>query len=178
MNRGHSFVEVMIALLIIAIALIPILSMFTHQTKVAHFNKFQLIARYRARQEAEALAALDYAALAKLAGTVDYPITRREDETGLKGLPLLYPLPKAELAAMTGDGKITPELAHFAGTLELFSTAAFWEEINPGGLARIVIYVMWKIPGEPQTRAPHVVRYFKLVSRRDNSLFQRRRIEK
>ncbi len=178
MNRGHSFVEVMIALLIIAIALIPILSMFMHQTQVAHFNKFQLIARYRARQEAEALATLDYVALQKLAGTVDYPISLRDDEGGLKGLPLLYPPAKAELAAMTPDGKLTPELAHMADTLGLFSTAAFFEEIDAGGLARIVIYVLWKIPGEPPSRAPHMIRYFKLVSRRENSLDQRRRIER
>jgi len=176
-RRAYSFVEVMLAVLIIAAAMVPILTMFMQQTQVAHFNKFHLLARYRARQVAEGLGALEYDALEALAGTATYGLPLAEVQ-GLKGLPLLIPPPTAELQAVAGGGALPPHLEHFAETLSLFQLAAYFEEIDDKGFARIAVYVTWRVPGEPLTGDPHLLRFTRFVSRRENSLFQRRRIER
>jgi len=173
-RQAFTFVEVLLALLIVAMGLGPIILFYRQGTKVAAFNEEHLLARYRARRILESISALDYETIRQLAGRATYPaLGVRGMPTGLDGLPTLLPAVQYELPVMADQIPLPPYLEHFKEKLGLFHEAVFWEQLDADGFGRIIVIVSWHQPGEVPTSPPHVYRHVKFVYRAEISLFQR-----
>lgn len=159
LDGGFSLVEVLLAVLILALCLVPVLALNMQQTRGAWFTDCHLAARAHARRVAETLAAQDYDALRQAAAS---------DDEG--SLPSLLPAAAAELARLSGEAPLPRHLQAYATSRERFTQSVTFEELAPTGLARIVVRVSWAMPGESPAAASHDVTYVVFVSRRDLSL--------
>jgi len=159
-RRGFTFVEVLVALLIIVFGLGPLILHYTQETRVAYFNEFHLLARYRARRQLEHLAALDYETIRLLAA----------DPQGLVGV---VPAVRYELPVLTGEATLPAYLAFYTDKMELFRDELTWTELDPAGLARVDVEVRWREPGDRPGRSAHGYRHTVLVSRSEVGCFGR-----
>lgn len=177
-NEAFSFVEVMMAILIVAFGLGPIILFYQQETRVVHFNEYHLLARYRARKILATMGALDYATIKSLVGKASYPLIGADDiASELEALPTLVAPARYELPVVADEIDLPENLKHFRGKLEFFQEALFWQEEKPGELAKLIVFITWKMPNEASTQKPHVYRHVKFVSRKELSLFARPKLE-
>ena len=176
MRKGFSLVEVLVAVVVVALGLLPLLGMYSKQTHVAHVNKFHVLARARARRISESLSALDYGTLKNLAGTVETKVPSVVGKE-LAALPIVLPKQEDEMRQLFGTKELAPVHKHFLATLKLYNEGAYWEEVDERGFARLVVYLSWRSPSDPLNREPHVLRHVKFITKKEHSLFVKRQIE-
>jgi len=169
--RGVSLIEVVIALAILGAALLPLVTMYQQQHRVAHVNEFHFVARCRAERMLTALQGLEYATLAALAGRGTVPSDMPTDRRPAGGRPLPDSLLPAavELWDLAGPAASADAVELQADRQRCFRSAAFFVDVEPGLLARIVVVVSWKVPGEATGRPPHALESSVFVGRRDAS---------
>jgi len=159
-RRGFSLVEVLVAAVVVACGLVPLLGMFSQQTRVASVNKYQVLARARAKRILDGLSALEYDTLARLAA----------DAGEAAGLPTVLPPPEEELKAMLGDA-FGDEHRHLVGTMALYTEGVTWAEVDPRGLARLDVRMSWRSPADPPTTPAHTLTVSRFVARQEASRF-------
>lgn len=149
-RTAFSLLEVLLALTIVALVLVPLLQSFITQSRVAAVSELHVVAGARARRLLDAAAALDYDTLKSLAASgtgtaADVPGL----PTGATPLPPLVDAPAAELLDLSRDVDLPPHLERLATTVGRFAEALVFEELDPAGLARVVAVVGWEAPGAP-----------------------------
>ena len=179
MNKSaFSFVEVMMAILIVAFALGPIILYYQQETRVVHFNEYHLLARYRARKVLETVAALDYATIKTLVGKATYPAVGIGGlPTDLEGVPTLCAPVRFELPVLADTIELPPHLLHFRHKLEYFDERLYWLEYSTGEFAKLLVFVSWKMPNESPSQRPHIYRHVKFIARKELSMFARPKLE-
>ena len=171
---AFTFVEVMFSILIIAVGLGAIILFYRQVNRVAYFNEYHLLARYRSRRIVSHLAALDYRTIKALAGTVTNPsVTLEGCPKELEGLPNLLPPIDFELPVIADTIPLPSYLEHFRQKMKFYKEAIFWEELSPKGLGRIIVVVNWKLPTESGGLKAHVYKHVHFVSLQEASLFYR-----
>ena len=177
-REAFSFVEVMMAILIIAFGLGPIILFYQQETRVVHFNEYHLLARYRGRKVLATMAALDYVTIKSLVGKASYPLIGVKNiPANLHALPTLVASPRYELPVIVDEIELPKHLEHFRDKLAFFQEALYWQEEKPGELAKLIVFISWRMPNEPSFHRAHIYRQVKFVSRKEISLFARPKLE-
>ena len=161
MRTGMSLIEIMIFVVILALAYVPMMGMGSATHKRAYFDEHQQLAQARAKALLDLAAALDFDLLAAIAGGKVGPAT-----------PL-------DLEAIYGAAPLDSVFSPFAGTSaqdyssrlkNLKHSASF--TLRAPGLGEVAVEVTWVYSGDTKNQV-HSVRLARTVARREEAFSQR-----
>ncbi|MBI3894099.1 MAG: prepilin-type N-terminal cleavage/methylation domain-containing protein [Candidatus Wallbacteria bacterium] len=141
---GFTAVEVLVSIAILAIALVPVLTMLISGNKESAYGEYQMIAQTRAESILQVLACRDWQAFA------GFP----------QGTPTVVP------ETLTSSAIELPE--DFRRRLAGFEETVTFTPLD-GGLAEVAVDIAWLLPGEG-AESNHQFRLRRLMSRPDAGL--------
>lgn len=166
MRSGASAVEVLFALIVMVILLLPLVGLSQSQERESYFLEFELMAQRRCRGLIDLVLTQDLAQLERLNAAKFKP-----GADGLPELPVEVPQGFEALGRIERVPAATPDVATPAGgrlalfTGELALGRARIEVGDVTQLYRIRARVTWRFPGDATAVAPHVFEMTRLVGR-------------
>ncbi len=119
--------EIIVSVVVLAIAVIPLLWMFVGGRKTAALTEYHVLAQMRARRILEAFASYPYEAL--------------KGVTEAEGGGLLVPLPAS-------DSGFPPE---YQKRIAMYDELTFFQEAKPG-LGRLTVKITWTLASDGKKR--------------------------
>lgn len=146
--KGFTAIELMLALVILSLGLMPVFGMMTAGTRQSHFSEYSLFASARAHRIIETFTTFDYRHFESMGDEADLDISKAifgEDP----------PLPAEYLAKLDRDG---------------YSETASWKTLD-NGLGVITVVIEWTFPADAEGRGgkPHTFTLKRFISQPDLS---------
>lgn len=167
MRRGVSAIEVVLALIVLAIFLLPVIGVAQSQEREAHFLEFELMAQRRCRGLIDFVLTQDVAALERGRSASFRPGPDGVPEATIAVPPGLEGAGRIERMPVAGDvERPTPA----GGRLALVTDELALGRAKVGAddscqLYRIRARVTWRFPGDPASVSAHVTELTRLVAR-------------
>lgn len=167
MRRGVSAIEVVLALIVIAVSLLPVIGVSQSQERESHFLEFELMAHRRCRALLDFALTQDLVALERARAAV-FKLGPDGMAEATVALPAGFEgLGRIEHVDASGDvERPTPP----GGRLALITDELALGRAKMGAddacqLYRVRARVTWQFPGDPAGAAPHVTELTRLAAR-------------
>ena len=165
MRRGVSAIEVVLAMIVLVVLLLPVIGVAQSQERESHFLELELMAQRRCRALVDFVLTQDLAALERARQGAFRPGPDGVPEAAIAVPPGLEGLGRIERVDVAGDvERPTPA----GGRLSLMTDelALGRARVDDGAqLYRIRARVTWRFPADPVSVAAHVTELTRLAGR-------------